>query len=269
MKRTLCMPCLLLLASGACADELVLEPAADASLFQPFSGNEETADSQGPHLFVGRIAQGTRRRALLRFDLSTLPAGATIDAAQLELTVTRTVSGALSVGVHRMLVPWQEGSANAGTPGGQGTTPATNDPTWTLSAFPATPWANPGGDFVATASGAMTLVAEGDYLVAASAGMLADIDDWIASPADNYGWILLGDEAQSPPNAKRLESGEAVDVATRPRLRIVYTPAGAPPAPTPAVSIPTGSRLAWIGLAFLVAALGIRSRPTGTRRARG
>ena len=268
MKLIWSMTALLLCAATATADELVLEPVADASLFQPFSGDPETADSLGPHLFVGRIAQGTRRRAMLRFDVSAIPADATIDEAQLELTLTRTVSGALSVGVHRMLASWQEGSANAGTPGGQGTTPGANDPTWTQRAFPATPWTTAGGDFVATASGLMTLVAEDDYIVPASAGMLTDISDWVANPATNFGWILLGDESQSPPNAKRLESGEAVDAATRPRLRITSTPA-VPVVVTPDIGVPAGSTASWLLLALLIGALALRSHPTDRRHARG
>ena len=252
------LPLLLLaLVSDAAADVLVVEPAADATLYQPFSGDPETADSQGPHLFVGRIAQGTRRRALLRFDLTALPADATIDSAQLELTVTRTVSGALSVGVHRVQTSRQEGSANAGTPGGQGTTPGANDPTWTLSAFPATPWTTAGGDFVATASGAVTLDAVGDYVFAASAGMLADLTDWQANPAGNLGWILLGDEAQSPPNAKRLESVEAINAATHPRLRINYTPAVVQQTPT--IPIPVAAPAAWLALAVLIGLVALRS----------
>ena len=193
-----------LIATSAAADELVLEPAADASLFQPFSGDLEAADSQGPHLFVGRILQGTRRRALLRFDLSSLPEDATVDAAQLELTLTRTVSGALSVGAHRVTSAWQEGTANAGTPGGQGTSPGIDDPTWSQRAFPATAWTSAGGDFVATASGAFTLDGQTDYVIPATTGMLADLELWRADAASNFGWILVSDESQTPPTAKRL-----------------------------------------------------------------
>lgn len=254
---------LALTATTSAADELVLEPAADASIFQPFSGDPEAADSQGPHLFVGRILQGTRRRALLRFDLSALPEGATVDAAQLELTLTRTVSGALSVGAHRVTSAWQEGTANAGTPGGQGTTPGVNDPTWSQRAFPATPWTSAGGDFVATASGAFTLDGNADYVIPASVGMLTDINTWRTDAAMNLGWILVSDESQTPPTAKRLESGDAADAATRPRLRISYT-LTAPPVPR--VPVPIGSRAIWLAVAALFALLAFRSRSGKAQR---
>ena len=203
-------------ASGnACADTLTLEATADATLFQASAGNPETADSQGPHLFVGRIAQGLRRRALLRFDLDTLPTGAIITDAHLELSVSRTVSGSVDVNLHRLTSTWREGSANGGTPGGQGTTPDVNDPTWSLSATPATPWATLGGDFAATISGTFALDAEGRYIIPASTGM------------------LVSDESQTPPTAKRLESAEAADASTRPLLVIDYRLA--PRVPVPAL----------------------------------
>jgi len=219
-------------ACTAQADTLTLEPAADATLFQPSGGNPETADSQGPHLFVGRIAQGLRRRALLRFDLTALPPGAIIDDARLELSVSRTISGSVVVNLHRITTPWREGSANGGTPGGQGTTPGSNDPTWSLSAAPATPWTTLGGDIAATASGDFTLDGETRYTIPASATMLADLATWQGNDAANFGWALVSDETQTPPTAKRLESAEAVDPATRPLLVIDYHLAPRTPIPT-------------------------------------
>lgn len=236
-------------AGLACAEIVALEPIADATLFQPSAGNPETADSQGPHLFVGRIAQGTRRRVLLRFDLSALPPGAVINDAHLELSVSRTISGVVDVNLHRVLGAWSEGSADAGTPGGQGTAPGTNDPTWSLRAFPATAWANLGGDYDASASASFALDGEGRYLVPASAGVLADLASWQADAANNHGWMLLSNETQTPPTAKRLESAEAIDPATRPLLVIDY--ALAPQVPVPATN---GLAMVLLGVILLAVA---------------
>ena len=213
---------LLLVAATARAETLTLEPSADATLFQVSGGNPETADSQGPHLFVGRIATGLRRRALLRFDVTTLPADAIIDHARLELSVSRTVSGNVVVNLHRVLTPWREGSANAGTPGGQGTVPGVDDPTWSLSAFPSTAWTLLGGDVVATPSASFTLDGEARYSLPATESMRADLAAWRSNAAVNVGWALISDETQTPPTAKRLESSEAADPSTRPRLVIDY-----------------------------------------------
>lgn len=222
---------LLIVAPMVDADSLTLEPVADATLFQPNGSNPETADSQGPHLFVGRIAQGQRRRALLRFDLTALPGGAIIDAARLELSVSRTVSGSVVVNLHRITTPWREGSANGGTPGGQGTVPGTDDPTWSLSAAPATAWTTLGGDFATAASGNVTLDGETRYIIPASTTMLADLAAWQGSDASNFGWALVSDESQTPPTAKRLESAEAADASTRPLLVIDYHLASRVPVP--------------------------------------
>ncbi|MBL0039688.1 MAG: DNRLRE domain-containing protein [Xanthomonadales bacterium] len=255
--KTLMLAFAVIVASGAArADTLMLEPVADATLFQISAGDPETADSQGPHLFVGRIAQGLRRRALLRFDLGALPAGAIIDSARLELSVSRTISGSVNVNLHRMTSAWTEGSADAGTPGGQGTTPGTNDPTWSSSAAPATPWTTLGGDFAATVSGALTLDAEGRYLIPASAGMLDDLGLWINDDGTNFGWALVSDEAQSPPTAKRLESAEAGNASTRPLLVIDYR---LPPrVPVPALGA--------VATLLLVLGIGAATRWTAGRR---
>lgn len=252
-RRFLLAMGLLLSARLTYADVVALEPVADATLFQPSAGNPETADSQGPHLFIGRIAQGTRRRVLLRFDLSALPAGATINSAQLELSVSRTISGVVDVNLHRVVGAWSEGSADAGTPGGQGTTPGNGDPTWSLRAFPATAWTNLGGDHDAAVSGSFALDGEGRYLVPASAGMLADLAGWQADAASNHGWMLLSNETQTPPTAKRLESAEAVDAATRPLLVIDYALA-------PSTPIPVDARWSLLALAFAIVLVGARAR---------
>jgi len=234
MPRSILACVFLFIACGAHADTLTLAPVADATLFQPSGGNPETADSQGPHLFVGRIAQGLRRRALLRFDLTALPAGAVIDDARLELTVSRTISGSVVVNLHRIVAPWREGSANSGTPGGQGTAPGSDDPTWSQRAFPATPWTSLGGDYAAAPSASVTLDGEIRYTVPATAAMQADLASWQNDDASNFGWALVSDESQTPPTAKRLESGEALDPATRPLLVIDYHQA--PRVPVPALS---------------------------------
>ncbi len=255
------LPLLLLAAAGARADTLILEASADSTLYQAASQTAEAADSLGPNLFLGRIVGGLRRRVLLRFDLTTLPAGATIDDARLELTVSQTISGAVSVAAHRVTTNWQEGTAETAPPlpVGQGAPPGPNDPTWTLSAFPATAWTTAGGDFAPIASGAFTLDGVGDYPVPLSDGMLADVVAWSTTPATNLGWVLVSDETQSPPTAKRIGSAENTNAAIRPRLVVEYTPF-APPPVIPAVPVPLASPWLLLALALLLWAVALRSR---------
>ncbi|MCC6560778.1 MAG: hypothetical protein IT478_05430 [Xanthomonadales bacterium] len=91
--------------------------------------------------------------------------------------------------------------------------------------------------------------------------MLADLASWRANPASNHGWLLLSNEAQVPPTAKRLESAESSDPAARPLLVIDYA---LPTAPVPG---PRNLALAVLILAVLLAAL--KSHPTDSCRAPG
>src|SRR4051812_5706406 len=70
------------------ADTATLTPDKDNTLFQTSSGN--LSDGSGQALYAGRTGQSTPglqiRRGLLHFNLSTIPAGATITIASLRLT---------------------------------------------------------------------------------------------------------------------------------------------------------------------------------------
>ena len=89
-----------------------------------------------------------------------------------------------------------------------------------------------------------------------TSAMLADLASWQGNDAANFGWALVSDETQTPPTAKRLESAEATDPATRPLLVIDYHLA--PRTPIPALGM----------LATLLLALGVWSatRWTASRR---
>jgi hypothetical protein len=56
--------------------------------------------------------------------------------------------------------------------------------------------------------------------------MAADVQDWLDSPASNFGWILIGDEA-TPFSAKRYASSDNPVVEDRPTLTVDYTAAPA------------------------------------------
>jgi hypothetical protein len=50
--------------------------------------------------------------------------------------------------------------------------------------------------------------------------MIARIQGWLDQPATNFGWLILGNEDQSP-TAKRVDSREA-PAATRPILTVEF-----------------------------------------------
>ena len=73
----------LVLAAQAEQAILTLHPVADATLYESVDGDR--ADGAGPNLFAGRTGQGalSRRRAAVRFDLSTVPSDVELVSAEL------------------------------------------------------------------------------------------------------------------------------------------------------------------------------------------
>ena len=223
---------LVLLATSMAADAVQVEltPVADATLFED---NPEFASGAGDFLFVGPIASGSPRRALLRFDLSAIPAGAVIDSASLRFTVDRAAIGSDpgdQARLHRLLAPWGEGSSNAGT-GGAGTTAAIGDATWSHRFFglPAngqahTFWITPGGDFFSTPSVVINVGGPANYTLPSTPQLVADVQQWVNAPAQTFGWILLGPEGgEFSQKARRLYSRTSPAVDGRPRLTVSYT----------------------------------------------
>jgi hypothetical protein len=165
---------------------------------------------------------------LLAFDLTShLPAGATIVSVTLQLQMVQTSSGAQTVELHKVQANWGEGASNAGGAGGGGGSDAqANDATWIHTFFPTSTWSKPGGDFSAAVSGATSIDGVGSYTWGSSAGMVADVQSWLDTPASNFGWLFMGNE-DTDKTAKAFASRES-GAATRPQLTIIYqVPSGA------------------------------------------
>jgi hypothetical protein len=203
---------------------VTIQPDADATLYEDLNGN--TANGAGPSVFVGVTLTGSRRRALLHFDVaSAVPAGARIISVQLQLTVAQTRSSrATAVDVLRVTHPWVEGTAIATGSGGGGGFAQPGDCTWIHWSQPNL-WTNPGGDFAATASGRFTLSATGPQVFGPSPGMVADVQSWLEGLVPNAGWMLKTDENVQQ-SAYRIYSREQFIPSQQPQLTIVYVPAG-------------------------------------------
>jgi len=195
----------------------------DNTLYQSATGS--LSNGIGTGFFAGRTAQATNsiRRGLVWFDVAAaLPAGATISAVQLKLTMSQTSSGAMSVAVHRVSADWGEGASDAGPAGGSGAPAQAGDATWLHRVYPGTLWASPGGDFAPVASATRAVDAAGDYVWDSTPGLVADVQAWLDQPASNHGWLLRGDEAAAQ-TVKKFESRESTDPLFRPALTIEYT----------------------------------------------
>jgi len=204
-------------ASAWAQTSVTIDASADNTMF---SDSPHNSNGQGPGLFAGTIATGGHRRALLKFDLSGIPAHAPIASATLTLHMNKTVSGAASFKVHRLLEDWGEGASNAGDPGGGGTIASPGDATWNFAFYNTIPWSTPGGMFEATASATASVNQIGDYSWSASL-LKADVQRWVDAPAENLGWILIGPETLLN-TAKRFDSRTSPATADRPRLVVEY-----------------------------------------------
>ena len=228
------------LAAGALfkleAMPLPVTVALDALKDNTIYSNGELSNGQGEHILAGQTNQPAMRRALVKFDLSSVPANAQILDAKVSLVLNRTIAGDAAMSLHRLTSSWGEGNSNPTTNEGDGTSATDGDATWTKRFFDAIPanalaWNAPGGDYDATPS-ATTVVGSppGDTRFFWSGAKLnADLTAALADPASWEGWILIGDEDLRP-SAKRFHSREAAQPDHRPKLEIEYLPAD--PTPT-------------------------------------
>jgi hypothetical protein len=141
--------------------------------------------------------------SVMRWDLSSIPSGKTVTAAQLTFNVVDT-SGqsyelyALKRAFDEATVTWQRASS-------------------------AVAWQTVGADGAndreTTVLGALVGSGSGTLTVSLNAAGLAKVQSWIDTPATNFGFIVL-DYTQS--NGLDLSSSEASTVSQRPKLTITY-----------------------------------------------
>ena len=204
--------------SNTVSGSVTLGASKDNTLYDRSGGR---SNGVGEYMFAGRQNNNFITRAVMQFDFSAIPAGATITGVTLTLTCTASndATGPQTMNLHRVSESWGEGTSNAGSPGGAGNIATTNDATWTARFYPSTLWSTVGGSFAGTVSGSTTVDEDGPYNWS-SAGMIADVQAWVNNPASNFGWLLKGTEIGT--NAKRYNTRENTAVSTRPTLNVTY-----------------------------------------------
>jgi hypothetical protein len=110
----------------------------------------------------------------------------------------------------------------AGGSEGSGGDAEPGDATWLHTFYPGTFWTNPGGDFDPTPVSGIQVGGSGFYTWSTNASMVLLVNDWVATPNQNFGVLVLGDESTNG-TAKRFDSRENVTVANRPTLVVTYT----------------------------------------------
>lgn len=238
MKLTPLLVLAVFCAVAARADVIDLGANHDTTLFQ---NNVNNAAGGGPGIFAGTNGAVSPRRGLISFDLSSIPAGATITDVQLTLTVGQIAgsggSGGMNtetIGLFAITRPWGEGTAEAGATSiggtGQGAAAGVGDATWNQSAFSITSWTNPGGDFVSTASASLTLnnAAPGlSFTWLSTSQLVADVQGWLNNPSTNDGWELINADEHDGTTFDAFYSREAAEAGATagelPSLQVTYT----------------------------------------------
>ena len=203
--------------------QVTLDASKDNTLYQDSAG--ALSNGAGQHIFVGRTnVGGLIRRALVAFNVAgSIPPGSQIMSVTLTLNMSQTSSGIDTVSVYRVLADWGEGTSAAFGNEGSGAPATTNDATWIHRFYNTTFWSSPGGDFVPAPSATLPVSLLGPYVWGPTNGMSADVQQWLDSPSQNFGWILVGNET-APHLAKRFDSREDTVLTSRPKLTIVYSP---------------------------------------------
>lgn len=216
----------------ASADTLVVQPTFDTFIS---NGTQASLAAGGSdRIIAGGNANGESKRALLRFDLSSIPAGATVNSATLTIRFLKTtfpVSRSLSL--HRITSDWGDQGTGVGSRG-NGAAAAPNDATWVHSFATNTPWATPGGDFVAAPSAVVTqtfAITSNPPTSWSSSGMVVDVAGWVSNPGTNFGWLVLSNLETLAGSTVAFHSRESSSSQDRPVLTVVYDVTTAPPSP--------------------------------------
>ena len=173
-----------------------------------------------------RVKNDSVYSGLLRFDLSSLPPGATIHGAKLSLfTYNRDKNQALQLQVHGLLRPWEEAKA-----------------TWVRASLD-NPWGIPGADDTVTDRDADPVASTS--IAALNVWYELDltplVQRWAASPESNHGMLLRGesvisvyyDFAGADHTQQRLGPVLVVNYSTDGPSPTPTSPAPATPTPTP------------------------------------
>lgn len=198
-----------------------LTSVADAEIYADAATTNYGACNE---MYVGFFSDKKRNytdRAVVRFDLTTLPANITIQSATLRLTsVARTVgdttpeSTSRNVAIHQIAANqiWTEGTGSCA--GGSGNVTWTNRTT-------GTPWSIAGGGPLGTALATTSVGGLGQHTWTSTA--LRDAAaGWYSTPANNNG-LVIKYASETTDGYKLFASRQATADANKPKLIVTYT----------------------------------------------
>lgn len=173
----------------------------------------------------------TGQTALIAFDVSSIPSGATITSVTLSLRHSY-YGAAATLSCYKVLRAWIEG-----TGAGAGGSAPNGEPSWTHYSRTAGSWSTAGckgsgTDRAASASATFSINSTiNDWHTLSGAGMIADVQAWVNGAANN-GWCMWTDSA----SGNSFCSSDNATAANRPKLYVEYAPPAAGPAALQAVN---------------------------------
>jgi hypothetical protein len=160
-----------------CADTLTVSASTDTWILAENPDANFSSDFHG--LGSGQNSHGSPMRAMVKFDLSSIPANATITAVSMTITEIKENSFSdTDYELHRILQNWNAAET-----------------TWNSRAA-ATAWneagLGSGTDYASTASGTITATVSGfgPHTFTSNNNLVADVQAWINDPSANNGWFF-------------------------------------------------------------------------------
>lgn len=205
---------------GCTTSRVTMTSIKDATLYEDAAG--ALSNGAGQHMFAGTKGDGHLMRALVAFDVAgKVPPGARLTAVRLRLNLSIANSYATqTIGLHRVLADWGEGSTVASGGGGGGGPASTGGATWLHTFFPNQSWSHPGGDFETASSASVAVAGLHAYEWGSTDQMVADVQMWLDNPSSNHGWLLMGNDNATM--VKRFDTRENASEANRPILTLTF-----------------------------------------------
>ncbi len=149
------------------------------------------------------FAPTTGHRSLVRFDLASVPAGASVQSATLKLKLVLNEGASHDVGVHQAMRDWTEGAS------------------WTKYDG-SNSWAN-GGEFASVPVDFQVVDDNTAVGTVVEWNVTSDVAGFVSGTLASFGW-LLKDENDNALNGELLQfaSREAANPVDRPKLEIKY-----------------------------------------------
>ena len=191
---------------------------ADTVLSQAAPTTNYGADPAGLVDGDDPVGSGNDLSSLLRWDVSAIPPGSTVQSAVIVLNVTNASAGAYPL--YGLTRTWAEAEA-----------------TWSQARV-GDPWAAAGAtgaaDRGATVLGLLSAGATGPIQITLNPAGVAAVQSWVNSPAANFG-LIVADPAIT--DGADWSASEAAPATSRPALTINYIPPLASPTPTATASV--------------------------------